>query len=714
MSEAPEVPDAYGHGGLRELRKTCDQCRARKVRCDRETPCSNCRITQRECSFTGAGQKPRTTRQRVLISHQYENKIDGFEARLAGIERMLRDLTTSLKRGDICTPRSDASVPNYISPGTTEPSILCGDTPIAGTEDNDQEFEGNSSLAAHTTFASEFLEQAVTKTSLSRQFNPDMQNALSSLRKMVRMQNRNGDTMESRFTHQKPMPRGGFSKLPLPPADVVLKVLRKIKIAPPMAFLMSLTFVTVDDFVDVCRRIYFPTEDYNIAVFITVNSGLYYLFQDNTCSATEDFSDEECLKYQTLCRDNLETALSNLPLLLPARKDMVEALILGVTYAIEISKLSLAWQLNCAAAIICQTLGWHRLRSKDEAGDPRITLFWYCYMLDKGLALRFGRTSVIQDWDISAPRHFGNSTLPESWNAMIGLWISTGGILGEIYEHLYSPSALAREPSQRVETARLLVEKMKRIWNDMESFSVTSGARGTDTLRSFSKDPRNETTLDMVHKSGKVTHLSSLTLIYRAIPSSPGFPSTFNAECIDAARTAFSSHIECMELTADSPVAMAGYLHWTILYSPFTPFIVLFCHVIETSNVDDLQLLNQFAESLQPALSTSQAVEKLYRLCKLLHQIAALYIEAKGQQQQDSDMSMVGNDLDTYLSQLGFISQNHVGEGVNISNGSGLGSVPIINQAQELGDWFSGNRYVMGLMEDDFLDVDPSVWQGSL
>lgn len=627
---------------------------------------------------------------------------------------MLRELTASLKRGGTSTPRSESITQNYISPSCSapEPNTGCERASIPEVEDTDQAFEGNSSLAAHTTFASEFIEQAVTNTSLGRQLNPEMQNALASLQKMVRMQNRKGDPLESRLAHQQPMPKGGYSQLPLPPPDVILKLLRKVKTAPPVTFLMSLTFVTIDDFVDACRKIYFPTEDYSIATFITVNTGLYYLFQDNTCSATEGFSDEECLKYQIMSRDNLETALANLPLLLPARKDMVEALVLSATYAVEISKLSLAWQLNSTAATMCQTLGWHRLRSEDGTGDARTTLFWFCYMLDKGLALRFGRTSVIQDWDISAARHFGNATLPVSWNLMIGLWINTGGILGEIYQHLYSPSALAREPSQRVETARLLVEKMERIWNEMVEFSISSGAGHKDSLKTFSNDPRNQTILDMVYKSGRVTHLSTLTLIYRAIPNAPGFPSTFNAECIDAARAAFSCHMECMELTADSLVAMAGYLHWTILYSPFTPFIVLFCHVIETSNADDLQLLDQFVESLQPALSSSQAIEKLYRLCKLLHQVAALYFEAKGQQQQDKDMNMVGNDLDTYLSQLGFISSNHAGEGANVSNAPGPGSVPIINPGQELGDWFSGNRYVLGLMEDDFLDIDPGIWSG--
>ncbi len=83
-------------------------------------------------------------------------------------------------------------------------------------EDVDQAFEGNSSMAAHTVFASEFLEQAVTSTSLGRQLNPEIQNALASLQQLVRMQNQKGNSHESRFTHQKPIPKGGIRSSPCP------------------------------------------------------------------------------------------------------------------------------------------------------------------------------------------------------------------------------------------------------------------------------------------------------------------------------------------------------------------------------------------------------------------------------------------------------------------------------------------------------------------
>lgn len=141
---------------------------------------------------------------------------------------MLRNLTTSLVRDDVSGPGSvNSTVRTYTSPSVVESSTASENPPP--DEENDQTFEGNSSMTAHTVFANEFLKRAVTSTSLSRQLSPDIQNALASLQQMVHMQDRKGILRESRFTHRRPMPKGGFAQLPLPPTDIVLKLLREIK-----------------------------------------------------------------------------------------------------------------------------------------------------------------------------------------------------------------------------------------------------------------------------------------------------------------------------------------------------------------------------------------------------------------------------------------------------------------------------------------------------
>lgn len=97
-----------------------------------------------------------------------------------------------------------------------------------------------------------------------------------------------------------------------------------------MTFVTSCSFIAVDYFIECCRKVYFATEDYSIAIFIIVNVGMYYLFQE--MSMTDNPQKEDNLKYYNLCRDNLETALSNWPLLQAPSKQMIEALLLGVCF----------------------------------------------------------------------------------------------------------------------------------------------------------------------------------------------------------------------------------------------------------------------------------------------------------------------------------------------------------------------------------------------
>lgn len=173
----------------------------------------------------------------------------------------------------------------------------------------------------------------------------------------------------------------------------------------------------------------------------------------------------------------------------------------------------------------------------------------------------------------------------------------------------------------------------------------------------------------------------------------------------------------------------------TILYAPFVPFIVIFCHIIETSNVADLRRLRDFIDSLQPTCSVSEGVEKLHRLFSVLYNVASLYLEAKSKaQQQDTDMAPIGNEFDVYLSALGFMpvdDTSGIGSSAATPHGlptaspasgsgdaSGGGRFTAANtnanvmaahhQTSQLGDWFSGNRYMMGLLEEDLSQFHPN------
>ncbi|SPO02605.1 related to C6 transcription factor [Cephalotrichum gorgonifer] len=676
----------------------------RVIRCDKESPCSNCRTTRRLCSSSAPVQKPRESRQRVLISTQYERKIDQIEERLAGIENLLRPSHSPTaaaaggSRSGEPSPVSRHGRTNTGSPALTPSASVTTDTRsvIYDNEDIESPFEGDSSLTAHTAFASEFLEYTVGHSSL-RNIHPNMSSSLISLRQMISMRNSQKGTQEPRFAHQKPLPRGGLRELRMPPMDLVVAMLRETKETSPSTFRLGISFLSVEEFADYCRRVYFATKDFSPCLFIIVNAGLYYLFLEMLES--DGGQAVKYLEYVNMCRDNLETGCANLSMFLSARRENIEALLLGANWAVEMGKPILAWQMTVTACNLCQTLGYHRAPTdKDIMGDTRESrplLFWSVYQIDKALSLRLGRPSTMRDFDISLPDDVLESPLGPEWIRIFNSWIKVARIQGGIYEKLYSPAALTQPEPERMAAAWGLAEEVKILIAEASLAAVRYSQPGAVNYDNYES-------VRMVLKSDEVSLYSSLTLIYRALPPSPGSGGTFSSECIETAREAMQAHQYCIRMVADSEYMTRAYIHWTILYAPFIPFIVLFCHIIESQNIDeDLSRLSEFIASLEGSRGASKASEKLHRLCQVLYNVARLYLEAKQQAQP-----AVGSEIDTYLSTLGLMPADTSGNIPAAVGGmvdtSGLGT-------SHLGDWFWGNRQMMGLLEED---MDMMHWSG--
>ena len=142
----------------------------------------------------------------------------------------------------------------------------------------------------------------------------------------------------------------------------------------------------------------------------------------------------------------------------------------------------------------------------------------------------------------------------------------------------------------------------------------------------------------------------------------------------------------------------------TTLLTPFAPFFVLFCYVIETSSADDLRRLFDFVESLRPVSTASEPVMKLYQLCQVLCNVAHAYVEAKSQPTTNSDP--INREFDMYLSALGFPPPDVAAP---VSGGDeGLAATAM--QTDHLGNWFSGNQQMMGLLEGDLSQFGQGSW----
>lgn len=71
----------------------------------------------------------------------------------------------------------------------------------------------------------------------------------------------------------------GLGTISLPPNEIVLKLLRLVK-TKEQRFFVDMPLFDQDEFITMCRDIYFPTEPISLWTWICVNVGLYSLFSD--------------------------------------------------------------------------------------------------------------------------------------------------------------------------------------------------------------------------------------------------------------------------------------------------------------------------------------------------------------------------------------------------------------------------------------------------
>ncbi|KAL5315246.1 hypothetical protein ACEPPN_017897 [Leptodophora sp. 'Broadleaf-Isolate-01'] len=376
----------------------------------------------------------------------------------------------------------------------------------------------------------------------------------------------------------------------------------------------------------------------------------------------------------------------------PANADLDKA-----SYALEVSMPSIAWALNSTAAQLCLALGWHRLSSistsHNDPRDVKSALFWFAYTLDKGLALRLGRVSIMQDWDIPMPRHLLGLTIPNPWHVSLTLSVRHAEVQGKVYQQLYSTAALTLPEEERVKCVRNLAEELHQLWREVttlrETLSQERLAMGSQWLFA-----------DFFTTAIEATVLSSLTLVHRGLPWMNHQGGSVSQECIEAARAALRTHQQTMEVLHGNLQMKVMYLHWTVLYSPFIPVIVIFTDVIESSNMEDLQSIAMFVESVQSVRLFSPAIDKLCQLFQMLYNVAAIYVEAKGRQPEDvTTLSMI-TGFDSHLHDLGFMPAKK--DGVNTEAGNK--TLHEASHGVQPQDWFRGYRHITGLLEHDLSD----------
>ncbi|KAI0879413.1 fungal-specific transcription factor domain-containing protein [Hypoxylon argillaceum] len=550
-------------------RRSCDQCRSRKVGCDRGSPCSNCVSTKLACTFGAVASKTAPTKQRILVSAAYERKIDEIAEGLEAVKVLLQK-----SHPPISQENDNSSLLHIPTPSTIGPLTL-NEIPASTSQE--------AAKWDHSVEVNEFVRTVIEDRASREDPGTEESDVLASLRRLARALEDSNVVRDLSF----PETRGAKSQehLSMPPAEAAVLVLRWAKEAISR-------YLPLEKFTEICQKVCFAVDEYSQLDFILANGYLSYIFSEYiTVTGNHNYQ-----KYYTLCRQNAQVALSRLPLVLPASIEAIAALLFGASYAIESSKATLAWTYISSAANLCQTLGMHRITAypeRDESSrEAWVNLFWMVFLLEKSLSLRLGRSSNFRDAEITIPFPSDPNTRRCS---------QTSRIQGKIYDQLFSPVGLAAFDIERGETARALASELRGIIEETR----TAFHNPTPALPGAVHDKMRAVYL----KIEQTKQLALLTLILRAVPAPPGSPTTIADECAAAAHETLEMHQQ------------------GILHTPFVPFSVLFTRAVQLSDGADLFYLERFSESLQLGGSPAESITHPYRLYKLLCQAARLYIQ---------------------------------------------------------------------------------------
>ncbi|KAF4456250.1 hypothetical protein FALBO_15454 [Fusarium albosuccineum] len=243
-------------------------------------------------------------------------------------------------------------------------------------------------------------------------------------------------------------------------------------------------------------------------------------------------------------------------------------------------------------------------------------------------SLRLGRSSTIRDDDVTVPRPLPEQMIRSPWQHMLLDGIEMSNLYGRVFDRLYSPSARAQSATVRTSRARALSAELE----GKMATRVASSVHGQEYPGHLT-EPR---LIQFLQHADKAPNYSVLASIYKSVSSPESSGSSSCPECVSASRTALQEHVACISLATDSEfqyVTVEFLVNAALLLSPFIPFSILFCNIVETSDSSDLQHLGRFVE----ALKSLSAVPRYARACgrqlpifKALYEVAAKYVEAKG------------------------------------------------------------------------------------
>ncbi|KAJ8113730.1 hypothetical protein OPT61_g4206 [Boeremia exigua] len=531
---------------------------ARKVKCDRNDPCGNCVDTNIQCIRTAAVGRSASKRRRgveTAATPQYVHHF-GLETNFTSPQPSLRSVPPS---------PSITEAQNFISR-----EITCG-KPIPA----DRLAVLNSAMSFVT-----HLGQTT----------------------------RHEDSIASRRTHVANI----LDDISAPSVELLFWMLRELRgssIGPHV--LDYFKHVSPNSLKTMGLALINRTGDaetlllYSICVNAAAYKFINTVLADGDIGSIEDSMRNEAERYLR----SVQLAMTRVYLLSPPSLLFLQSLLCSAFISQGQGDSVHCWAFISAACRTCEDLNLESqviaCSAETEDSLELYHCYVWCHILDKNYSMMLGRAHCLLS-------HEGldsvfSSPLNRSLSALLSTYLLFVPVQAIFILELH-PSRITNQKAllSRVEhIVADLLDRLNRVHariNELHGPSNSWGGlhMGTEL-----------TTIQFSYHSLRTSILRSKQI---CLPAQP----YVDYDCLKSARMAMSTlrSIQEAALTLTDVRSHVAYIHWTVLYHPLTPFFVLFCNVVATSDPNDFHTLKRVTEELEDLVELSTSIAKMQTLFK--------------------------------------------------------------------------------------------------
>ncbi|KAE8387370.1 hypothetical protein BDV23DRAFT_174727 [Aspergillus alliaceus] len=278
---------------------------------------------------------------------------------------------------------------------------------------------------------------------------------------------------------------------------------------------------------------------------------------------------------------------------------MLQSLLSGVNLMQNLGDTTQAWTFTAFASRLLVALGYHSmdfrmLEECDQSHEIRGCIRW-CYYFDKALSMLLVRPPSLPALSIE-PVSLLQSRPTDPLDLKANILIKLAHVLDGALS-LLAPGDGIPDNQALGAIARLEVE-LQDIWEEL----CEARAKSSGTLE-----------LRLEWDAVDFTYHSIITTVLR-LNSISLHDHRVRERCLSHARRALRSMnvLQCHILRGEQ--IYHDFVFWTILLYPLTPFFIIFCNVLATSNREDYNLLTQITAALSRIKEYNPSIFRLHGL----------------------------------------------------------------------------------------------------